>query len=92
MKALHSQAWAYKIWIEISSLQITRSFSIPPRLTGFPSGRTSLAVILNMTVIRATCLIVTLRYVHVAHMTAMIIKHLESLALAHTASFIVPQI
>lgn len=92
MKALHSQVWAYKIWIEISSLQITRSFSIPPCLTGFPSGRTSLAVILNMTVIRATCLIVTLRYVHVAHMTAMIIKHLESLALAHTASFIVPQI
>lgn len=92
MKALHSQVRTYKIWIEISFLQITRSFSIPPCLTGFPSGRTSLAVILNMTVIRATCLIVTLRYVHVAHMTAMIIKHLESLALAHTASFIVPQI
>lgn len=92
MKALHSQVRTYKIWIEISFLQITRSFSIPPCLTGFPSGRTSLAVILNMTVIRATCLLVTLRYVHVAHMTAMIIKHLESLALAHTASFIVPQI
>lgn len=92
MKSLYSQIRTHKMWTEISFLQTTLGFSIPPCLTGFPSGLISLAVVLNMMTIRATCLGVTVPYLHVAHMNALIIGHLRSLVLAHTASFIVPQI